>query len=189
MAIKVGINGFGRIGRQVFLAMVDKGLLGKDIDVVAVVDVSTEAKYFAYQLKYDSDPREVPRHAGHREVGGRCRRRRPGRERPEDEVHHGHEGALPASVEGPRGRVRHRIHGSVHRLREGQGSPRRWRKEGHHLRARQRRCEDAPHRRERQRVRSGCSTTSCPTPRAPPTALRRWCTFSSRKASGSRRAS
>jgi len=54
MAIKVGINGFGRIGRQVFLAMVDKGLLGKDIDVVAVVDVSTEAKYFAYQLKYDS---------------------------------------------------------------------------------------------------------------------------------------
>jgi glyceraldehyde 3-phosphate dehydrogenase len=54
MAIKVGINGFGRIGRQVFLAMVDKGLLGKDIDVVAVVDISTEAKYFAYQLKYDS---------------------------------------------------------------------------------------------------------------------------------------
>jgi glyceraldehyde 3-phosphate dehydrogenase len=54
MAVKVGINGFGRIGRQVFLAMVDKGLLGKDIDVVAVVDVSTEAKYFAYQLRYDS---------------------------------------------------------------------------------------------------------------------------------------
>jgi len=54
MAIKVGINGFGRIGRQVFLAMVDKGLLGKEIDVVAVVDISTEAKYFAYQLKYDS---------------------------------------------------------------------------------------------------------------------------------------
>ncbi len=54
MAIKVGINGFGRIGRQVFLAMVDKGLLGKEIDVVAVVDMSTEAKYFAYQLKYDS---------------------------------------------------------------------------------------------------------------------------------------
>ncbi|MCB0833330.1 MAG: type I glyceraldehyde-3-phosphate dehydrogenase [Bacteroidetes bacterium] len=54
MAIKVGINGFGRIGRLVFNAMVDKGLLGKTIDVVAVVDVSTDAKYFAYQLKYDS---------------------------------------------------------------------------------------------------------------------------------------
>jgi len=54
MAVKVGINGFGRIGRQVLSAMVDKGLLGKEIDVVAVVDVSTEAKYFAYQMKYDS---------------------------------------------------------------------------------------------------------------------------------------
>ncbi len=54
MAVKVGINGFGRIGRQVLLAMIDKGLLGKDIDVVAVVDISTDAKYFAYQLKFDS---------------------------------------------------------------------------------------------------------------------------------------
>ena len=54
MAVKVGINGFGRIGRLVFLAMVDKGLLGKEIDVVAVVDITTDAKYFAYQLKYDS---------------------------------------------------------------------------------------------------------------------------------------
>ncbi|MCK9424726.1 MAG: type I glyceraldehyde-3-phosphate dehydrogenase [Ignavibacteriaceae bacterium] len=54
MAIKVGINGFGRIGRLLFSALVDKGLLGKEIDVVAVVDVTTDAKYFAYQLKYDS---------------------------------------------------------------------------------------------------------------------------------------
>ena len=54
MAIKVGINGFGRIGRMVFQAICDKGLLGKTIDVVAVVDVSTHADYFAYQMKYDS---------------------------------------------------------------------------------------------------------------------------------------
>jgi glyceraldehyde 3-phosphate dehydrogenase len=54
MAIKVGINGFGRIGRLVFNAIVDKGLLGSKVDVVAVVDVTTDAKYFAYQLKYDS---------------------------------------------------------------------------------------------------------------------------------------
>ena len=53
--MKVAINGFGRIGRLVFQALVNQGLLGKDkIDVVAVVDISTEAKYFAYQLKYDS---------------------------------------------------------------------------------------------------------------------------------------
>jgi glyceraldehyde 3-phosphate dehydrogenase len=54
MAIKVGINGFGRIGRMVFQAICDQGLLGKEIDVVAVVDISTDAEYFAYQMKYDS---------------------------------------------------------------------------------------------------------------------------------------
>ncbi|PKL05243.1 MAG: type I glyceraldehyde-3-phosphate dehydrogenase [Spirochaetae bacterium HGW-Spirochaetae-9] len=53
--MKVAINGFGRIGRLVFQSVVDQGLLGKDkIDIVAVVDISTDAKYFAYQLKYDS---------------------------------------------------------------------------------------------------------------------------------------
>jgi len=54
MSVKVGINGFGRIGRQVLSAMVDKGVLGKEVEVVAVVDISTDAKYFAYQMKYDS---------------------------------------------------------------------------------------------------------------------------------------
>jgi glyceraldehyde 3-phosphate dehydrogenase len=53
--MKVAINGFGRIGRLVFQSIVDQGLLGKNkIDVVAVVDISTDAAYFAYQLKYDS---------------------------------------------------------------------------------------------------------------------------------------
>jgi glyceraldehyde 3-phosphate dehydrogenase len=52
--MKVAINGFGRIGRLAFQAMAEQGLLGKEIDVVAVVDVSTDADYFAYQLKYDS---------------------------------------------------------------------------------------------------------------------------------------
>ena len=51
---KVAINGFGRIGRLVFQAIVDQKLLGKEIEVVAVTDISTDAKYFAYQLKYDS---------------------------------------------------------------------------------------------------------------------------------------
>jgi glyceraldehyde 3-phosphate dehydrogenase len=53
-ALKVGINGFGRIGRLVFQALCDQGLLGKQIEVVAAVDISTDAEYFAYQLKYDS---------------------------------------------------------------------------------------------------------------------------------------
>lgn len=54
MKTKVAINGFGRIGRLVFNAMAEQGLLGKEVEVVAVVDVATDAKYFAYQLKYDS---------------------------------------------------------------------------------------------------------------------------------------
>ena len=54
MASKVAINGFGRIGRLVLAAMAEEGLVGKEFDVVAVVDISTDAKYFAYQLKYDS---------------------------------------------------------------------------------------------------------------------------------------
>jgi glyceraldehyde 3-phosphate dehydrogenase len=54
MAVKIGINGFGRIGRQIINVLADKEYLGKEVDVVAVVDVSTDAKYFAYQLKYDS---------------------------------------------------------------------------------------------------------------------------------------
>lgn len=54
MSIRVGINGFGRIGRMAFQAICDQGLLGKEIDVVAVVDISTDADYFAYQMKYDS---------------------------------------------------------------------------------------------------------------------------------------
>jgi glyceraldehyde 3-phosphate dehydrogenase len=54
MSIKVAINGFGRIGRMVFQAICDQGLLGKELDVVAVVDISTDANYFAYQMKYDS---------------------------------------------------------------------------------------------------------------------------------------
>ena len=54
MSKKIAINGFGRIGRLVFNSLTEQGLLGKEFDVVAVVDVTTDAKYFAYQLKYDS---------------------------------------------------------------------------------------------------------------------------------------
>jgi glyceraldehyde 3-phosphate dehydrogenase len=54
MAIRVGIDGFGRIGRLVFQALCDQGLLGKEIEVIGIVDVVTDADYFAYQLKYDS---------------------------------------------------------------------------------------------------------------------------------------
>src|ERR1035438_1932410 len=51
--VKVGINGFGRIGRLVFRAIVEQGLLGKTVDVVAVNDL-VPADNLAYLLKYDS---------------------------------------------------------------------------------------------------------------------------------------
>lgn len=53
MATKVAINGFGRIGRLVFRAIVEQDLLGKDVDVVAVNDL-VPADNLAYLLKYDS---------------------------------------------------------------------------------------------------------------------------------------
>src|SRR5437762_8881206 len=61
MAVRVAINGFGRIGRLVFRAMVEQGLVGKNIDaaggkqieVVAVGDI-VPADNLAYLLKYDS---------------------------------------------------------------------------------------------------------------------------------------
>jgi glyceraldehyde 3-phosphate dehydrogenase len=49
MAIKVGINGFGRIGRNVFRAVQPH----KDIDIVAVNDI-TDPKTLVHLLKYDS---------------------------------------------------------------------------------------------------------------------------------------
>jgi len=53
MAVKVAINGFGRIGRLVFRAMVEQGLTGKDVQVVAVGDI-VPADNLGYLLKYDS---------------------------------------------------------------------------------------------------------------------------------------
>lgn len=51
MTIKVGINGFGRIGRQVVRAARERGLT--DIDFVAVNDL-TDTKTLAHLFKYDS---------------------------------------------------------------------------------------------------------------------------------------
>src|SRR6476620_10163652 len=50
MTIKIGINGFGRIGRMVFRAAVQNFA---DIEVVAINDL-LEPEYLAYMLEYDS---------------------------------------------------------------------------------------------------------------------------------------
>src|SRR6187397_2233273 len=51
MTIKVGINGFGRIGRNVLRAAVQN--FGNDIEIVAINDL-LEPDYLAYMLRYDS---------------------------------------------------------------------------------------------------------------------------------------
>lgn len=51
MAIKVGINGFGRIGRCVFRAAVQN--FGDEIEIVGINDL-LEPDYLAYMLRYDS---------------------------------------------------------------------------------------------------------------------------------------
>ena len=49
--IKLGINGFGRIGRMVFRAAVEN--FANDIQVVGINDL-LDPEYLAYMLKYDS---------------------------------------------------------------------------------------------------------------------------------------
>lgn len=53
MAVKVGINGFGRIGRLVYRAALTKG--AKDLEIVAVNDLPVGTKTLAHLLKYDSN--------------------------------------------------------------------------------------------------------------------------------------
>ena len=50
--IKLGINGFGRIGRMVFRAAVEN--FSNDIQVVGINDL-LDPEYLAYMLKYDSN--------------------------------------------------------------------------------------------------------------------------------------
>lgn len=50
MSIKIGINGFGRIGNLAFQAALEK----KEVEVVAINDPFISAEYMAYMVKYDS---------------------------------------------------------------------------------------------------------------------------------------
>jgi len=61
MTIKIAINGFGRIGRLVYRAMLEQGIVGKgkEVDVVAVGDI-VPADNLAYLLKYDTTQGRFP---------------------------------------------------------------------------------------------------------------------------------
>ena len=188
-AVKVGINGFGRIGRLVFRALVEQGLLGKDLDVVAVNDL-VPADNLAYLLKYDSTQGQFNGTVDQREVRARRGRgRRARRQRPRDQVPR-REGRPGRACRGRQLGVEYVIesHRPVHRGGEGQGPHHRRREEGHHLRPGQGRGHHRRHGRQPREVRRRPSTTSSPTRAAPRTASRRSSTCCSRKASASRKA-
>jgi len=63
--VRVGVNGFGRIGRNVLRASLERNL---DIEFVAVNDL-TDAATLAYLLKYDSVHRTIPNDIGHTDTG------------------------------------------------------------------------------------------------------------------------
>lgn len=56
--IRVGVNGFGRIGRNVYRAALESNALGKDIEIVAVNDIAP-VDSLAHLLKYDSVYRKL----------------------------------------------------------------------------------------------------------------------------------
>ena len=162
MAVRVGINGFGRIGRNVFRAAHESGA---DIEIVAVNDL-TSAATLGHLLKYDSVfgpfPGEVSRSG---DVARRQRQRGQGPQR-----------ARPggAAVGRPRRRRRDRVDRLLHQARRRRQAPRGGRQEGHHLRAGHRAGRDGrPRRQLRRGLRRPRTTTSSPTRRARRTASRR----------------
>ena len=165
MAIRVGINGFGRIGRQVLKAVYEGGF--SDLFEIVAVNDLTSPDTLAHLLKYDStygrfDADIVARPTDGITVDGKTIKvfaeKDPAR--------------LPWNEDGHRSR--HRIDRPLHRRRR---RPRRTstarRQEGHHHRAGQGRRHHHRARRQRRQVRPRASTTSSPTPPAPPTAWRR----------------
>ena len=141
MAIRVGINGFGRIGRNIMRA----ALGHDDIDFVAVNDI-TDAATLAHLLKYDSVHGKLQASV---EADGRCYQR--GRRRR----------SRCSSVKDPaqlpwkdaRRRRRVRVDRHVHQARRGREAPRGRREEGASSRRPPRGRTSRWSRRQRRQVR------------------------------------
>jgi glyceraldehyde-3-phosphate dehydrogenase/erythrose-4-phosphate dehydrogenase len=147
MVVKIGINGFGRIGGLVFRALVEQGLLGKALDVVAVNDI-VPADNLAYLLKYDSTQGRFH---------GTVLSKKSAASATEDDVLvvNKHEIQCLAVKEGPAallekagGRLRARMHRFVHGGGEGKRPPGGRRQEGDYLRPGQGRRPHYRHGRE-----------------------------------------
>ena len=122
MTVRVAINGFGRIGRNILRAIHESGR--KDIDVVAVNDLGP-VETNAHLLRYDSVHGRFPHEVS---VDG-------------DQITVGKEkfkvtaikDPTPAAVEGTRRRHRARMHRHLHRPRQGRRAPDRRRQARHRL--------------------------------------------------------
>ena len=143
MAVRVGINGFGRIGRQSLKALIERA---PDVEVVAVndlVDAEMNALLFKHDSTYGAYDGEVK--AGDRSIiiDGReikiLAEQRPG----------------GAPVGRPRRGHRPRVDRHLHRRREGPRAHRRRGPEGHHQRAGQERGHHDRPRRQRGALRPG----------------------------------
>ena len=161
MAIRVGINGFGRIGRNVVRAAKTMG--AGELDFVAVNDL-TDTKTLAHLLKYDSVHGRFPGESSRRRTGSLG-----GRRRDEGALR---EGSGQAAVEGPRGGPRARVHRPLHRPGPGGAAPDRAAPRRSSSRRRPRRKTSRSSTASTTRRTTRRSTTSSPTPAAPPTA---WC--------------
>ena len=106
MTVRVGINGFGRIGRQSLKALIERA---PDVEVVAVndlVDVPTNALLFKHDSTYGAYPGEVS-HTDDAVVDRRQARSRSSRSAD----------PATAAVGRPRRRHRHRVDRHLHRRR------------------------------------------------------------------------
>ena len=163
VTVRVGINGFGRIGRNFFRALLAPGA---DIEIVGVNDLTDNGRWRTCSSTTSSSAGSAGEVTPRRRRDHRRRQHDPGPRR-----------ARPrrAAVERPRRRRRHRVHRPLHRRRQGARKHiDARRQEGHHLRAGQGRGRHGRHGRQRRPVRpahhdvisNASCTTNCLAPMA-----------------------
>ena len=146
MVVKVGINGFGRIGRQVFKTIY--GGYEEELQIVAVndlMDLHTIAHLYKYDSTYGISEEEIEVNDRDLIVDG-------------NPVHVFSE-RDPGNIAVARLRRghRHRIHRLLHGRDQGEGAHEWRREEGHHLRPRHERGHHARPRRQSGEVRPGAA--------------------------------
>ena len=144
MTVRVAINGFGRIGRNILRAIAESGR--KDIEVVGINDlgpVETNAHLFRYDSVHGRFPGEVTVEGRHDQHRQRQRSRSPP------------SATRQAAVEGPRRRHRAGVHRHLHHQGQGLGASDRRREARAGLGARRRRRPDRRLRRQPRQADQG----------------------------------